>query len=45
VLWGISFTNLNMLLATIPVYESKKSGANKKDDTEVVDSIADIFKE
>jgi hypothetical protein len=40
VLWEISYANLNMLLATIPSYESPE----EKKDVEEVDGIADLAK-
>jgi hypothetical protein len=42
VLWGISFSNLNMLLATIPTYEKE----DKKEEViehEGIDGIANYF--
>lgn len=46
-LWEVSFANINMLLATIPVYEpetEKKKGGDKVSGGEET-SLADIFKE
>jgi hypothetical protein len=50
VLWEISFTNLNMLLATIPKYEPDKEKKNDEDEVsrgskdEDLTSIADFLK-
>ena len=40
VLWGISFTNLSMLLATIP--DTEFDDENKKEKAEVVDGFQDL---
>lgn len=47
VLWGISFPNLNMLLATIPVYEAEEGEKKKKKEAAGGEetSLTDIFKE
>jgi hypothetical protein len=44
VLWEISFPNLNMLLATIPVYEPVKAEKKEAKGGEET-SLTDIFKE
>lgn len=47
VLWGISYINLRMLLATIPTYESPED-KEKSEKLEEVDGISDLeqfFKE
>ena len=40
VLWKISYTNLNMLLATIPTYEMEPEKDGK---TEEVEDLKDFF--
>lgn len=44
-LWGISYANLNMLLATIPVFEPDDDNKEKKKAGKKVTSLADVFKE
>lgn len=39
VLWGISWANLNMLLATVPKYEAAK---DEKEKVEVIDDISQL---
>jgi len=43
VLWQISFTNLNMLLATIPVYENPEDRETEEGNEEY--TFDDIFKD
>jgi hypothetical protein len=46
VLWELSFANMNMLLATIPVYETKKEKeeVKVKEVGGIRDIVGDVFK-
>lgn len=43
-MWEISFTNLNMLLATIPVYDEEEKKKEKEAGSEET-TLEDIFKD
>lgn len=43
-MWQISFANLNMLLATIPVYETEEDKKKKTEGDEET-SLQDLFKD